>query len=432
MSAVFIGVLCAGSGLYADDWAGFQHDVQHSGDAMVVFPNKEIKPLWTFAPTQKVWNYKKGSNVWSSSACIADVNGRAMVFAGLYNNNLYAIDAVSGNIAWRFIAGNSINSAPFFSVVNSRPTVYFASGDRAIYALDASTGEKIWSYETLEWNYAVSEAIVSSPVVISVDGRPALACGVWNNSQEPQNSFQRGEFFVLDAAGGHKIYSKVLSSTPLNSPAFAYINNKPVVFMSSRDGNVFAIDASKGETIWKITSCGELYSSPSVYVNGDKGISRLFIGSRFGNLYCLDAQTGKIVWTAKVGHAIDSTPAITTINDRVIIYAGSYDRNIYAFDADTGKEVWRFRTEDYISSSCAIARMGNETIVFVHSLDNKLYCLNGENGSLIWKVVLGKLIWGYNTRGDTIWSSPAVGTAGDKSILIFPCYDSKLYAFYAG
>ncbi|MDD5596240.1 MAG: PQQ-binding-like beta-propeller repeat protein, partial [Candidatus Omnitrophica bacterium] len=62
---------------------------------------------------------------------------------------------------------------------------------------------------------------------------------------------------------------------------------------------------------------------------------------------------------------------------------------------------------------------------------NKLYCLDAANGILLWENSLGKMIWGYNTRGDTIWSSPAVGMAGNQPLLIFPCYDGKLYAFSA-
>jgi len=416
---------------YGDDWLGFQHDEQHTGGSTVNFSSQDIAPFWTFEPTQRIWDYKRGSSVWSSSVCIANVNGKDMVFSGLYNNNLYAIDAGNGNVIWRFIAGNRINQAPYFAVVNGRPTVFIASCDRTIYSIDALTGEKIWSYETLEWNYMVSEAIPSSPIVIFVDNAPLLVCAIWNSSHVPFNNFQKGELYVLDAVNGKKLYSKVLSSTPLNSPCFAYIKGEPIIFISSSDGNVFALNAKDGESIWKVTACSEVYSSPSVYLNETKETAWLFIGSRFGNLYCLDALTGEIIWTSKVGHIIDSTPAIAIINDDVLVYIGSYDRNVYCMDAKTGKEIWRFQTGDYVASSCAIAKIDGETAVFVHSLDNKLYCLNGAKGFLIQSFDLGKLIWGYNTRGDTTWSSPAVGMRGDKPILVFPCYDSKLYAFSA-
>lgn len=412
---------------YCDDWAGFQHDLAHSGNSSVDFKDKDLSLLWSFSPTGRTWSYKSGSSVWSSSSCIANVKGKSIVYAGFYNNNFYALNAKDGSLIWRFIAGNRFDHAPVFAEINNRPMVFVACADRAIYCLDGLSGEKIWSYETLPWSYMLSEAIVSSPVIARLNNLPLLVCAVWNSSRMPFNSFQRGQLYVLNAASGEKLYSVVLSSTPLNSPGCGKINGEPAIFISSTDGNVFALNLKDGKIIWRITLDSGLFSSTSI-LEDEKG-SRIFIGSRFGNLYCLDAATGKTIWVNKTGHAIDSTPAIGKINGSFYVYVGSYDRNLYCFDALSGKKIWNYKTGDYVVSSCSLARIAGRLVVFGHSLDNKLYCLDGENGSLLWSFDLGKLIWAYNTRGDTIWSSPAVGMAGERPLLVFPCYDSKLYAF---
>jgi len=410
-----------------DDWTGFQRDSSHSGDSAVNFADKNLSLFWTFSPTGRTWNYKSGSSVWSSSACIAEAGGKSIIYAGFYNNNFYAVDAKDGSLIWRFIGGNRFNHAPVFARVNNRPMVFTACADRTIYCLDGLSGEKIWSYETLPWSYMLSEAVPSSPIVIDAGGVSLLVCAVWNSSHAPFNSFQKGELYVLNAATGKKLYSLVLSSTPLSSPCFGDIKGEPAIFISSNDGNVFALNAKDGKIIWKLTLDSGLFSSPSMLQVKEEG--RIFIGSRFGNLYCLDAPTGKIIWVKKAGHAIDSTPAIGNVGGKDYVYIGSYDRNIYCFDAITGDRIWNYKTGDYVVSSCALAKVSGKTVVFAHSLDNKLYCLDGLAGSVIWSFDLGRLIWAYNTRGDTIWSSPAVGMAGDKPVLIFPCYDSKLYAF---
>jgi len=412
---------------YCDDWISFQHDSQRSGNSFVNFPDKNIKPFWTFTPTPHVWNYKRYSSVWSSSPVIANVGGQDMVFAGLYNNNLYALNAQDGNIIWRFIAGGRLDYAPCFAVIGNKPVLFIASADRVIYALDALSGEKIWSYETQEWGYMISDAVTSSPVVITIDNTPLLVCAVWNSSHAPFNKFQKGEVFILNALDGKKVCSKILSSTPLNSSAFADINGEPVLFISAQDGNLFALSVKDGRIIWQVTLCAGLFSSPSILL--DKGQARVIIGSRFGNLYCLDGASGKILWTKKTGHAIDATAAVANIEGRAYLYVGSYDRNIYCLDAQTGSEVWRFKTGDYVASSCAVAEVGKKAAVFGHSLDNKIYCLDGATGSLLWSFALGELIWKYTTRGDTIWSSLAVGLANGRPLLVFPCYDGKLYAF---
>lgn len=420
-------LICSSAKAYGDDWPGFQRDSAHSGNSAVNFADKNLSVLWTFSPTGRTWNYKSGSSVWSSSACIANFGEKSIIYAGFYNNNFYALNAKDGSLIWRFIGGNRFNQSPVFAEINQRPMVFTACADRTIYALDGLSGEKIWGYETLPWSYMLSEAIVSSPIIISLDKLSLLVCAVWNSSQMPFNSFQKGELYVLNAASGEKLYSVVLSATPLNSPSFGNINKEPAIFISANDGNVFALNARDGKIIWRVILDSGIFSSPSVL--SDKQDSRIFIGSRFGNLYCLDAVTGKTIWTKKVGHAIDSTVALGNIGGKAYVYFGSYDRNIYCFDAVTGEKIWNYKTGDYAISSCALAKISEKTVVFTHSLDNKLYGLDGLTGAVVWSFDLGKLIWAYNTRGDTIWSSPAVGMAGDKPILVFPCYDSKLYTF---
>jgi outer membrane protein assembly factor BamB len=429
VSVLIFCLVCLNSKANCDDWTGFQRDSLHSGNSQVNFPDKNLSLLWFFSPTGRTWNYKSGSSVWSSSACIAEAGGRSIIYAGFYNNNFYAVDAKDGSLIWRFIGGNRFNQSPVFAKINNRPMVFVPCADRTIYCLDGLSGEKIWSYETLGWSYMLSEAIPSSPIIIPARDLSLLVCPVWNSSHAPFNNFQKGEIYVLNAATGEKLYSAVLSSTPLNSPCFGNVDGQPLIFISSNDGNVFALGAKDGKIIWQLTLDSGLFSSPSILP--DKEGSRIFISSRFGNLYCLDAATGKVIWTKKAGHAIDSTAAVGTIEGKSYVYVGSYDRNIYCFDAITGEKIWNYRTGDYVVSSCALAKISGKTVVFAHSLDNKLYCLDGLTGSAIWSFDLGKLIWAYNTRGDTIWSSPAVGMAGDKPILVFPCYDSKLYAFSA-
>jgi outer membrane protein assembly factor BamB len=413
--------------LWAQDWNGFQADLGRSGNSSVDFYSKDIAGLWVFNPSGHVWSYNRGSSVWSSSAAIGRVGDKPLVFLGLYNRNLYALNALTGEVAWRFTTGGALNSAPFFAEVNSRPIVYIISGDRTAYALDARTGEKIWSYETLGWSYTVQEAVTSSPLVVSIDNRPRLIFCIWNNTTTPLNSLKQGEIYALDAVSGKKIYSLFLSASPLNSPAFAYANKRPMIFVSSSDGRVFGIDAREGAVVWEVTLGSGIYSSPSV--NTEKEKSQVFLGSRFGNLYALDAATGRVIWDKKFGYFIDSTPAVLRIKDKAFIYFGAYDRNIYCLDAEDGQEIWRFKTGDYVTSSCALAKIGDSAVIFAQSLDNNLYCLDAAKGSLLWSRNTGSLIWKYHTRGDTHWSSLAVSSFSGKPLLVFPAYDGKVYAF---
>lgn len=100
---------------------------------------------------QKLWNITLNFRALNSIAVANNI-----VYAGLENGTLYAMDTATGNKLWSFDTGGSIRSAP--AVANG--VVYIGSVDHKLYALNASTGEKLWSYATKK---AIS---TSSPIVV--------------------------------------------------------------------------------------------------------------------------------------------------------------------------------------------------------------------------------------------------------------------------
>ncbi len=64
----------------------------------------------------------------------------ALVYAGAWDNKLYAIDAATGEARWDIEADNWFWSQP----VASEGTLYAASLDGKVYAVDAATGEARW------------------------------------------------------------------------------------------------------------------------------------------------------------------------------------------------------------------------------------------------------------------------------------------------
>ena len=63
---------------------------------------------------------------------------------GSSDGSLYALDAISGSLKWKYSTGNAVFSSPMVS----GGLVVFGSLDNQVYALDALTGEKVWSYTT--------------------------------------------------------------------------------------------------------------------------------------------------------------------------------------------------------------------------------------------------------------------------------------------
>ena len=99
----------------------------------------------------------------------------------------------------------------------------------------------------------------------------------------------------------------------------------------------------------------------------------VYIGSRDGKIYALNATTGEKQWEYQTGNWVDSSPVVV---DNVV-YAGSNDGNVYALDAGTGRKIWSYNTHYATVSSVAVAG----GMVYFGSDDFRVYGLNASTGN---------------------------------------------------
>jgi outer membrane protein assembly factor BamB len=220
------------------------------------------------------WKFRTDGRVRSSPAI-----SNGVVFVGSYDGSLYAIDFESGRLIWRFdTKGRSINSANYgfdrrailASPAVSDGVVYIGSRDARLYAVDAATGTLKWTFD-----YRKDDA-------------------TW-----------------------------VLSSVAIQAP---------VVFEGTADGYfVHALNAGDGSELWRFKMPNRVWSSPVV------AGSVLYVGNQSGGLYAIDLATGKERWQFQTQAAILSTPAIANGT----VYFGSNDGGIYAVRIDGERELQR-------------------------------------------------------------------------------------------
>jgi outer membrane protein assembly factor BamB len=185
-----------------------------------------------------------------------------------------------------------------------------------------------------------------------------------------------------------------------------------VVYFSSDAGNVYALNASTGATLWSSFGAGNGSSSPAV-VDGV-----VYISSLDNNVYALNASTGAKLWSYAVGGEVDSSPAVAN----GVVYFGSHTfpdntGKLYALNANTGAKLWSYATEGPIASSPAVA---NGVVYFgsdASDLDHNLYALNASTGAKLWS---------YAT-GTSVFSSPAVA----NGVVYFGSGDDNVYALNA-
>ncbi len=110
---------------------------------------------------------------------------------------------------------------------------------------------------------------------------------------------------------------------------------------------------------WAFQTGSFVHSSPAV-VDGV-----VYVGSKDHNVYALDAQSGKQRWVFPTEGMVDSSPAV--VNG--MVYVGSNDKNVYAIDVQSGQKKWAFSTMHWVSSSPTVVN----NVVYVGSWDGNLY-----------------------------------------------------------
>ena len=133
----------------------------------------------------------------------------------------------------------------------------------------------------------------------------------------------------------------------------AAIVNNGVMFVSTPNNQVIAIDAKSGNLLWRYTR--RRRTGTSVLHDTNRGVAllgdKVFYAAGEAVLVALDARTGRVVWTTTVadnksGYYITLAPLIA--GGKVMVGASGGELGIRgfvaAFDPDSGKEQWRTYT----------------------------------------------------------------------------------------
>lgn len=193
------------------------------------------------------------------------------VYFGSGDGNVYALNAKSGELQWKFETKDIVHASP--AIANN--TVYIGSWDGNLYALDAETGAEKWRYKAGEDPINYNQiGFQSSPVV--VDGIVYVGC-------------RDSHLYAIDAATGRKKWDYYMggtwvSSTPLVRDGLVYtIGNK-----------FYALDAKSGRLKFILDEPKD-WSPSSPIIAGDQ----IYVGGFNGRLYSLNAKSGKLVWEFK-------------------------------------------------------------------------------------------------------------------------------------
>lgn len=188
--------------------------------------------------TMRAINIRTGELVWEYSGIKGYIETRPLIYGnklifGAWDNNMYALDLNTGNLLWTWNGGLTrmhFSPAAVWPVA-ADGKVFFTAPDRVMTAIDAETGETIWR---------TKESMVRETIGLSMDStrlysktmQDSVVCySALGNSPE--------RIWAVNAAYGYD-----------HAPSMP-VEKDNVVFGSTKNGIIFALDAESGKVLWK-------------------------------------------------------------------------------------------------------------------------------------------------------------------------------------
>ena len=267
------------------------------------------------------------------------------VYFGSGDGNVYALDAATGSLKWRYQTGDVVHASPAIA----DGMVFIGSWDSFFYALDAATGAEKWRYKTGDDPATHNQVGIQSSAAV-VDGVVYFGC-------------RDSHLYALDEFTGEKKWADSTNqSWVLNSPA---VSDGKVYFAISYGGLLYAADAKTGAILYTIDFKGwPIYSSPSI--TG----TTLYVGSTGGTMNAVDLKSRKLAWTFETPAAKQNGLAFTK-PDGTSNYFGAFGGPDFFFYDDVIVGYYKMLAIGPIISSPVVAG----DVLYFGSGDGNLYAL---------------------------------------------------------
>jgi outer membrane protein assembly factor BamB len=211
------------------------------------------------------------------------------------------------------------------------------------------------------WQARFADAVSSSPVIAG--DRVVFGC-------------RDGNVYALRATNGDSLWAFAAKDGFGASP----IRCGNMIVIGSYEGTVYAIDLFTGASRWSVPTQGRIVASAVC------DSTSVYVGSYDHRLYAITLADGNVRWTRDLGGVLWASPAAS---DGQVIAAG-LDGRVSAVDAATGRVRWSASLGGPIYSSPALG----EGRIFVGTRGGDVVALDARTGAVAWKVDAGGAVNG--------------------------------------
>lgn len=347
--------------------------------------------IWQFDPrtTDSAWAFGVGSSY-------------GMIYGHNQDGHFYANNATTGALVWDAYTNNGIAYTGSFTIAGGY--IYTQMGENQYH--NPNTGEfghsEFCCFDayngTLVWSLPFENGAPSN-----------VQCNAYGNLYMiPSTSSSEAGVFTYSGGGGfEQTSSQVMCIGPGPAQSWSQFMNDAAHTSNGWGPKSLAVAWSK-----PIGTPAPLASSP-VFANGIG-----YIGSTDKNIYAFNASNGDTLWNFETKAQCLSTPAIAN----GYLYTGADDGNVYCLDATRGNSIWSTPLPAGPATNLGYGQAGTlgppSPMVVGNNLyigdNNYIYCLSTSSGAIKWAYTWGsaKLIATPTIVNDIVYIAPNRGDAG--------------------
>lgn len=315
------------------NWPTFRGDVSHTGatEEQLGFP---LRLAWKFITDVTPNN--------PSSPAVVD--GVIYFCSG---SRLYAVNAETGSLKWRYPAEEYLTSMVKSSPAVGDDLVYFGAGDGKLYAITKDTGTQAWSFST-KGIMNSSPTLVDGVIYVGSSDDHLYALDAMTGQEKWVGGFRTHDDVACSPAyldgliyflsNDMVLYAAHTSSGRVKwqvrvgswSPASTPVLSDNIVYLAF--GNTLqTFQAKSGRLKWGLKFLNDITTIPAV----SNGVA--YLADRSGKVSAV-SSAGKLKWTADLGYPAYGSPIVA--GDTVIVSANK--GTLAAFDTETGSLKWKY------------------------------------------------------------------------------------------
>ncbi|MBQ7560718.1 MAG: PQQ-binding-like beta-propeller repeat protein [Synergistaceae bacterium] len=251
---------------------------------------------------------------------------------------------------------SKVQSSITSGITISGSTILFGTETGDIVAINKNNGRMIWSYRVA--NTIKGTPVISGNNAIFADGEGVVTC----------LRISDGAFIWQSLP----VTSDSVSSTMSDGAAVG----GGMVFFTRDDGNLYAVDAKNGSTLW--TYAGGIQR---VRVAPGYGEGCVFLAGYDGKLDFIAPNNGKRTGGGGAGGAVN-TPVVANGN----VYFSAWDGSVQSVKIKGIVPQWHVKVSDVVTTSPAVSN----NLVVVGTGRGSVAALNEKNGQILWESDLSK------------------------------------------